>query len=207
VEIQDNGIGMASSLVDHVFDPFVQGVRGLDRSEGGLGLGLTLVRSIAQLHGGSVAAASPGAGQGSTFTVRLPLLGMASPPSPMPKLEESLKKQKILVVDDNRDGAESLSLLLRMQGHDVRVAFDGPEALAAAATFHPQKVLLDIGLPDMDGYEVGRRLRELPGLADVQLIAVTGYGQDADRQAASAAGFAFHLTKPVDLQELSRLMA
>jgi PAS domain S-box-containing protein len=206
VQVQDNGIGMASTLVDHVFDPFVQGARGLDRSEGGLGIGLTLVRSIVQLHRGSVVAASPGAGQGSTFTMRLPLLGTAIEPSSAPKIREAVNKQKILVVDDNHDSAESLSLLLQMHGHDVRVAYDGSDALALAATFHPDKVLLDIGLPDMDGYEVGRRLRELPGLADVQLIAVTGYGQDADRQAAIAAGFASHLTKPVDLQELSRLM-
>ena len=236
LQVSDNGIGMSAALAQRVFDPFVQGARGLDRSEGGLGIGLALVRSIVVLHGGTVTAASPGTGRGSTFTVTLPLPALGAAPSPggadlpsqpatsvrspeagaqelpssPPSSPPASGARKVLVVDDNRDAADSLSLLLGLGGASpglqVETAYDAPQALERAAALRPDAVVLDIGLPGMDGYELARRLRELPGLADVQLIAVTGYGRETDRQAAVAAGFQLHLTKPVDPEELRLLI-
>lgn len=207
LQVADTGIGLNEALLQHAFDPFVQGARALDRSDGGLGIGLTLVKSIVELHGGTVTAASPGVGRGATFTVMLPLSRAEE------RLTQSLAEsavaaaRKVLVVDDNADSADSLAAVLRLSGHEVQVAGDGQRALELAASMRPDTVLLDIGLPHMDGYEVARRLRALPGLAEVQLIALTGYAQDADRRAASDAGFEQHLTKPVDLDELARIIA
>jgi len=190
------------------FAPFVQGDRELDRTGGGLGIGLTLVKRIVELHDGSIAIASAGRGKGTRFTVTLPL-SVAHPvaASAAPTEAGMPRRRHILVVDDNRDAADSLAELLRMVGHDVVLAHDGAQALEVAAANHPDTVLLDIGLPGMDGYEVARRLRERPDFARTRLIALTGYGQASDRHATTEAGFEAHLVKPVDFVELERLLA
>ena len=207
LKVSDTGIGLSDDLIERVFEPFVQGERALARSEGGLGLGLTLVRSVIDLHGGSVSANSRGAGNGTTFLVRLPCIEHAHVPvsQALDELVRGSAHTKILVVDDNVDAAESVAMLLRLNGHEVEVAYDGESALSIAATFAPDIAFLDIGLPGMDGYEVARRLRTLPGLEALRLIAVTGYGQDKDKAAALAAGFHLHLTKPVEPGELAKL--
>jgi hypothetical protein len=206
MQVSDTGIGMAESLLQRAFEPFVQGVRALDRSEGGLGVGLALVKSIVELHGGSVSAASAGIGKGTTITVTLPIQKQVATETSVAAQTIVPSPRRVLVVDDHHDAAESMALLLRMSGHDVQVAQDGPMALGMAAAFRPDIVLLDIGLPGMDGYELARRIRELPELGSVQLIAVTGRGQEADRQAAAAAGFHAFITKPVDPEDLARLL-
>jgi CheY-like chemotaxis protein len=184
-----------------VFEPFVQGERAPDRSEGGLGIGLMLVRSLVEIHGGIVTAHSDGAGKGSRFEVRLPLLrgeATARPiTGPQPKLSPSAIGRRVLLVDDNSDAAEMLAQVLRGVGHEVAVAHDGPSALATARTFEPEVALLDIGLPVMDGYELARHLRTALPSAPL-LIAITGYGQQHDHQRSLDAGFADHLVKPVD---------
>ena len=208
LRVIDNGIGMSKPLMESVFDLFVQGERGLDRAEGGLGIGLTLVKRIVALHGGTVAATSAGAGHGSEFTVTLPLAASAATTaSPTPVLVPVASTHKVLVVDDNEDAADSLARLLQMSGHEAAVAYDGPAALRIAAANPPDAVVLDIGLPQMDGYQVARRMRDLPQLDKTRLIAVTGYAQDADRRAVTEAGFAFHLVKPVEFDELLRVIA
>ena len=205
LRVTDNGIGMSKSLMDSVFDLFVQGDRGLDRAEGGLGVGLTLVKRIVALHGGTVGVTSAGPGHGSEFTVTLPLAASAvASASPPTKQAPVASTHRILVVDDNEDAANSLARLLEMSGHEAVVAFDGPTALRIAADNPPGAVVLDIGLPQMDGYEVARQLRQLPRMHNARLIAVTGYGQDTDKRAASEAGFASHLVKPVELDDLLR---
>jgi PAS domain S-box-containing protein len=208
LEVTDTGTGMSDALMQRAFDPFVQGSRELDRTGGGLGIGLTLVKKIVELHGGSVAVASAGRNRGTRFTVTLPLaVGAPVAAHTAPPPQELPRRRHILVVDDNRDAADSLAELLRMVGHDVVLAHDGAQALEVAAANHPDTVLLDIGLPGMDGYEVARRLRERPDLARARLIALTGYGQASDRQATTDAGFEAHLVKPVDFVELERLLA
>ncbi|HEY0337204.1 MAG TPA: PAS domain S-box protein [Burkholderiales bacterium] len=210
VRVRDNGVGIAPDLLPKVFDLFVQGSRSLDRAEGGLGIGLTLVREIVRLHGGSVSVSSGGVQQGTQFTVKLPLVtrtrdqtrnghGTDEPAS-------SARQRRILVVDDNSDSAESMALLLRASGHDVHTAHDGASALEQADAHKPEIVLLDIGLPGISGYTVAKRLRELPGLSAVKLIAMTGYGQEDDRKRSRDAGFDHHLVKPVDLAVLAALL-
>jgi PAS domain S-box-containing protein len=210
VRVRDNGIGIAPDLLPKVFDLFVQGSRSLDRAEGGLGIGLTLVREIVRLHGGSVSVSSAGVQQGTQFTVKLPLVtrtrdqtrnghGTDEPAS-------SARQRRILVVDDNSDSAESMALLLRASGHDVHTAHDGASALEQADAHKPEIVLLDIGLPGLSGYTVAKRLRELPGLGAVKLIAITGYGQEEDRKRSRDAGFDHHLVKPVDIAVLGALL-
>jgi PAS domain S-box-containing protein len=210
VRVRDNGRGIEADLLPHIFDVFTQDDRSLDRTQGGLGLGLALVRRLTEMHDGWVEAHSAGPGQGAEFTVRLPRLAIAvSGEGPGAEGEGLARKPaalRILVVDDNVDSADSMALLLSLDGHEVRTAFDGPGALAEAADFQPRAVLLDIGLPGMDGYEVARRMRELPGLRDVLMIAITGYGQEDDRTRSKAAGFDHHLVKPVDPETLSRLL-
>jgi signal transduction histidine kinase/CheY-like chemotaxis protein len=200
VRVIDNGRGIDREMLPHVFDVFVQG---RERREGGLGLGLALVRSLTSLHGGSVEAHSDGPGRGSELVVRLPVVGpqpmATAPPPPPPK--EAGRRERILVVDDNEDAAELLSELLRSVGHEVQIAHDGVEALAVSARFHPEVAILDIGLPVMDGYELARRMREAQGAA-VRLIAVTGYGQESDLRRSRAAGFERHFVKPVHVDEL-----
>ena len=207
VEVSDNGIGMSESLIQRAFDPFVQGERSLDRSEGGLGIGLTLVKKIIELHGGSVLASSAGAGMGSRLTVTLPLAKDVAPGLAAVVTDSAAKRASVLVVDDNRDAAESLVELLQASGCDVRVAFSGREALQVAATVPLSAVLLDIGLPDISGLEVARQMRRMPTMQGTRIIATTGYGLERDRDASAGAGFDAHLVKPVDHEEVLRLIA
>jgi two-component system CheB/CheR fusion protein len=208
LRVRDTGVGIAPDLLPRIFDLFTQADRSLDRSQGGLGLGLTLVRRLVQKHGGTVHAESAGPGKGSEFIVRLP----GSPP-PLPaatavtsRAGGSISPRRVLVVDDNADAATSLADLLAVIGHEVRVAHTGPAAIEAAATFRPEVLLLDIGLPGMDGYEVARRVREHSALKETLLVALTGYGQEEDRQRAAEAGFDHHLTKPVAWEELEKAL-
>ncbi|MEP6802029.1 MAG: PAS domain S-box protein [Acidobacteriota bacterium] len=207
IRVRDAGRGIAAELLPQVFDVFVQEDRSLDRPEGGLGLGLTLVRSLVELHGGSVRAFSDGRGLGSEIVVRLPALtaGAEAVASPAAPLADS-RTLRILVVDDSVDSAEGLARLLEMTGHAVRTAYDGPAALEAALTFRPAVVVLDIGLPGMDGYEVARRLREQPEFKETLLVALTGYGHEEDRRRTAEAGFRHHLVKPVRAEALLALL-
>lgn len=201
VSVSDNGCGIPPEMLSRVFDLFVQSPRTLDRSQGGLGVGLTVVRQLVQMHHGSVRVESAGPGRGSTFTIRLPRI--QAPAGPVAQESRSAPSaRRILVVDDNVDAADSLAMLLRLDGHEVRAVFNGAEAVAAAEVLQADIVILDIGLPGMDGYEIARRLRRSPATAGTRLIALTGYGQDSDRHQALAAGFSAHLTKPVDLEQL-----
>jgi len=210
VRVSDNGMGIAPHMLPRVFDLFAQADHTLDRSEGGLGIGLTLVKCLVKLHGGSVEAISAGLGKGSEFVVRLPVpravTGHSVNGTP-PAAKAAAPGRRILVVDDNGDAVDSLALLLSLQGHEVRTARDGPAALEVAAVFRPEVVLLDIGLPQMDGYEVANRLRGQVGLKKVLLVAVTGYGQEEDRRRTAEAGFDAHLVKPADPAVLIRLLA
>ncbi len=216
LRVCDNGAGISPELLPRVFDLFVQEERSLARSRGGLGIGLTLVRALVERHGGSIEAASEGPGRGSTFTVRLPrMLELAPEPwteeearpgSPRPGEAGEAEPARILLVEDNLDAAEALSELLRMWGHEVETAHDGVSALRTARQTLPGIVLLDIGLPGMDGYEVARELRSTPALASTRLIALTGYGQESDRQRSRLAGIDHHLIKPVDVEQLRILL-
>jgi len=211
VRVRDNGMGIPAELLPNIFELFTQGSRSLDRSQGGLGLGLALVRRLIEMHGGRVEAQSAGTGSGAEFIVHLPRIAAAPVQDDSGAAGgESPSKSagvRVLVVDDNVDSAESMALLLSLDGHDVRTAFDGPDALKVAAAFQPEAVLLDIGLPGMDGYEVAKQMRALPGLQKALMIAVTGYGQADDRARSKAAGFDHHLVKPVDPEILSALLA
>ena len=209
IRVRDEGMGIAPELLPHVFDLFVQDSRSSDRAHGGLGIGLTLVRRLVRLHGGSVEAHSGGTGHGSEFTVRLPVLDKApfpvTSPAPAPApLQARMRDipRRILIVDDNTDSARSLAMLQSRRGHTTRTAFSGPEAVTAAEEFLPEVVLLDIGLPGMDGFEVASRLRAMPELAHVFLVAVSGYDTKEDRRRAREAGFDEYLVKPADLSLL-----
>jgi PAS domain S-box-containing protein len=210
IRVRDNGVGIPRDKLASVFDVFTQVDRSLERSQGGLGVGLTLVKSLVEMHGGSVEAHSEGAGQGSEFIVRLPVL-QTEQPSEASKVEQTVRRpaapRRVLVVDDNVDAAESLAMLLRIDGHEVRPVYDGTAALEAARTFRPEVILLDIGLPGISGYEVARRLRREPGLEKAFLVALTGYGQDDDRIQSQEAGFDTHLVKPADPTALQELLA
>jgi signal transduction histidine kinase len=210
LEVSDTGIGIEADLLPHVFELFEQGKRPLDRTQGGLGVGLTLVQRLVQLHGGEVLASSAGTGRGARFRVLLPCLAAAPAPTPAARAERQAAagaERRILVVDDNADIVETTTLLLAMSGHQVRSAKDGLQALQVATAFRPDVVLLDIGLPLMDGYEVARRLRLEPATTGALLVALTGYGQEGDRQRGREAGFDAHLLKPVDPQALARMIA
>jgi signal transduction histidine kinase/ActR/RegA family two-component response regulator len=207
--VQDDGIGIEPALLSRIFHSFVQAPRSNDRAEGGLGIGLTIVQRLVELHGGGVSAASQGPGTGSTLTVRLPaLLAAEDEPPAFDPLEpvHASSRRRLLVVDDNRDAVEMLGTALRLLGHDVREAFDGPGALDVLTRFRPDLAFLDIGLPVMDGYELAGRIHALAGLERLPLVAVTGYGQDWDRARSLFAGFAEHLVKPVDLSALTTLI-
>lgn len=208
IEIKDTGIGISPDILPQIFDLFTQADHTLAHSQGGLGIGLTLVRQLVEIHGGTVTAASEGIGQGSTFTVRLPALPMDSSAAESARTESVLptSKFRILVVDDYADAAESLMMLLQAKGHEVEIADCGIKAIEQAQVFHPQVVLLDIGLPDLDGYEVAKRLRALPETRDATLIALTGYGQSEDHNRSQSAGFDHHLLKPLNFDELSALL-
>lgn len=202
--VSDTGIGIQQDLLEHVFEPFVQGERALARSEGGLGLGLTLVRSVVEMHDGSVRVLSRSPDAGTTVEVRFPVTAATAALPPEVTPATNVSRGRVLVVDDNRDAAESVAMLMRLRGHEVEVAYDGERALELASTFLPNVAFLDIGLPGMDGYEVAKRLKSIHGLEKLRLVAVTGYGQEKDKRAAAAAGFDFHVTKPVDPAELAQ---
>jgi len=207
--VRDSGIGIAPELLPSIFDMFTQAGRTLDRSQGGLGIGLALVRRLVELHGGSVRAHSDGPGKGSEFRVRLPALPpqrpepAESPPEPEPAKGRTLR---ILVVEDELVVAKMFVMLLELWGHTVQAVHDGIAALAVGQTFRPEVVLCDIGLPGMDGYELARQLRQQEGLNKSVLIAITGYGQEEDLRRAQEAGFDHHLIKPVDPAALAKLL-
>ena len=212
LEVSDSGIGIERDMLARVFEPFTQARQALDRSQGGLGLGLAIVRSLVSLHGGTVSAHSEGRDRGSTFTLRLPRAqGPAAQPAeaaPLaPRREPAPGARRILVVDDNQDAAEMLAEMLSSESYLVRAAHDGPTALAVAAEFRPDVAILDLGLPVMDGFELASRFSEDPRLRGTRLVAVTGYGQAADRARSAAAGFSAHLVKPVDLERLRSAIA
>jgi PAS domain S-box-containing protein len=209
VEVTDNGIGIAPSMLPRIFDLFVQAERRIDRSVGGVGIGLTLVRKIVELHGGRVVASSPGPGRGSRFLVNLPLrrvpAALATAESPLPAAHR--KPLRVLVVDDNVDAADGLSMMIRLLGHDARAVFDGTSAIQIAPAFRPDVVLLDIGMPGLDGHTVARRLREDEATRGAYLVALSGWGQVEDRTRSREAGFDEHLVKPADPHQLERLLA
>ncbi len=214
LRVRDNGIGIGPAMLPRVFDLFSQGTRSLDRAQGGLGIGLTIVKSLVDLHGGSVEAHSEGMGKGSEFTMRLPAAETSyaetsADDGATRKVEASMQlmtRKKILIVDDNRDAAEILAEALDTSGYQTRVAYDGPSTLGMVDAFKPDVMLVDIGLPVMDGYELARQLRANPGLAGARLIAVTGYGQESDRRRALEAGFDEHVVKPIDLERLEAML-
>ena len=213
VTVRDQGVGIDPQLLSRIFELFVQESRTLDRERGGLGIGLTLAERLVKLHGGSIVARSGGIGRGAEFSVRLPVLvgesGTSSPldmSAPAAPREEQKTSRRILIVDDNADSARSLALLQTRRGHVTRTAFTGPDAVALAAEFLPEIVILDIGLPGMDGLEVARQLRALPALAGVLLVAMSGYGSEEDVTAGKRAGFDEYLVKPVDLKRLRELI-
>jgi CheY-like chemotaxis protein len=208
LDVADSGIGIAPELLPHIFETFNQADRSLDRRQGGLGLGLALVKGLIELHGGSVHAASAGLGLGSRLGFELPLGKPATSNGKAHGLPGQKGKQlRILVVEDNLDAARTLSLLLERYGHQVRLAHAGHEGVDAAKNWLPEVVLCDLGLPGMDGYEVARTLRADPATASIQLIALSGYGYEEDRQRSRAAGFNLHLTKPADPEELKNLLS
>lgn len=210
LRVRDSGIGIAPEMLPSIFELFVQADHSSTRSQGGLGIGLTLARNLVEMHGGSVQASSPGLGKGSEFVVRLPLTTIESHyperiDSPKPK--PSLSARRLLVVDDNKDAAVSLAMLLRLQGHEVELAHDGSSAVDVAKSYRPELVFLDIGMPGMDGYEVARRIRQTSGLEKIVLAALTGWGQSEDRRRTAEAGFDHHLIKPPDPKALESVLA
>ena len=207
VRIVDSGEGMEPELLQHAFDAFAQGDHSLAHAEGGLGIGLTLVRRIVELHGGSVSAHSPGRGQGSTFEVRVPCDAAATlPAGPASGSDAPPPRRRILVVDDNVDAVETLAEMLRLEGHEIRTAQDADRAVTEAVEFRPDVALLDIGLPGADGYSLANRLRALPQMRDAVLVAVTGYGRSEDFARSTAAGFDHHLVKPIDPSRLAAVL-
>ncbi|MCE9563149.1 MAG: response regulator [Planctomycetes bacterium] len=210
IRIRDTGIGISAELLPTVFDLFTQANRSLDRSQGGLGVGLTLVRRLVEMHGGSVEANSPGPGQGSSFTVRFPVLGRPiesrNSTHVAPKVLPNGPRKRILVVDDNHDGAESLAEMLGLLGNDVAIAHDGIEAICKAEEYRPEIVLMDVGMPRLNGLDATRRIREQPWGRSMMIIALTGWGQDADRALSKEAGCDGHLVKPVNMTELEQFL-
>ena len=212
IVVEDSGVGVDPELLPHVFDLFIQADRSLERKQGGLGLGLTLVRRLVEMHGGRVEAASAGPGFGSAFTIRLPCLAAeVVEPAPAAEPAEAARPpgpaRRILVVDDHQDSTDSLALFLRLRGHEVRTAPDGPTALDEIERYRPEVVFLDLGLPGMSGYDVARRVRMRTDLGPLQMVALTGYGTDGDRQKTRDAGFDVHLAKPVDPRAVDALLA
>ncbi len=204
LRLQDTGIGIAPEMLTRIFELFVQGQQAAARSQGGLGIGLTLVKNLVEMHHGTVEARSRGLGQGSEFVVRLPLAAGRQAEQTLQETDPgqqgtpAASRRRILVVDDNVDAADSLALILRLGGHEVLVAHDGPTGLQLAQSSRPDIIFLDIGMPGMDGYEVARRLRRQPDLDGVRLVALTGWGAQEDRRRSAAAGFDQHLVKPVE---------
>lgn len=214
LHVRDSGIGITPEVLPHIFDLFVQERQAIDRAQGGLGIGLTIVRNLVERHGGSVQAKSAGPGRGSEFTIRLPKATWAEQTEHIPRgldmdrlAGPKAGAPRVLIVDDNEDGAEMLSIILSQKGYDMRVAHDAPSALELAESFRPGTAFIDIGLPVMDGYELAARLRAMPALSGIRLIALTGYGQEGDRRRAIEAGFDQHLVKPVDISALEAAAA
>lgn len=212
VRVSDTGIGIPKGMLKRIFDMFAQVDASLERTQGGLGIGLTVAQQLARLHGGRIEARSAGERRGSTFTVRLPLMrtpeaeaGSAGPATDPG--EHAKVPRRVLIADDNTDAAECLSVLLRMKGHEVRTASDGLQAVEVTEQFHPDVALLDIAMPELNGYEAAARIRALPDGGRILLLALTGWGQDADRQLAAQAGFDYHITKPADIEMLERILA
>jgi CheY-like chemotaxis protein len=207
ISVRDTGIGIASDLLRHVFDLFVQGGRAIERKQGGLGIGLTLVHRLVELHGGTAEATSAGAGQGSTFTVRLPAVAApvetALPAAP----SDGRRARRVLLVEDNDDARQVMVLTLEDAGHEVYEASDGPTGLAVALRERPDVAIIDVGLPGLNGYEVAERIRAAPEAHGMLLIALTGYGRPEDRRKATAAGFDRHLVKPIDFDQLERVLS
>jgi CheY-like chemotaxis protein len=206
LRVKDTGAGIPRNQFKNIFEPFTQLRPSLDRSMGGLGIGLALVRKLVELHGGTVAAHSDGAGQGSEFAVRLPLVSHTAE-APSPQKPPPFVHRRVLLIEDNHDGREMLANLLRLWGHEVEETSDGARGLDMVLRQPPDVALVDIGLPGLDGYELARRARAAPGGSAVRLIAVTGYGQPEDRRRAAEAGFDGHFVKPVDLDRLARILA
>jgi signal transduction histidine kinase/CheY-like chemotaxis protein len=214
LQVRDAGIGIDPQVLPQVFDMFVQADKGHGRTHGGMGIGLTLVRRLVELHGGSIEASSAGLGQGSEFTVRLPMESERQTTNSSQSgngngalAAAASIRDPILIVDDNVDAAKTLAMLLRGKGYPVHTLHDGPAALAWLAAHVPSMILLDIGMPVVDGYEVARRIRRQPEFRNVPLIALTGWGQPEDRRRSAEVGFDYHLVKPIDLAELNRLLA
>ena len=211
IRVIDNGIGIAAEDLPRLFDLFAQVGNVRDRAQGGMGIGLSLVRRLVEMHGGTVSATSPGVGRGSTFTIRIPrapnLASEADKPPPGAATQAPSSSQRILVVDDNVDAAETLVTILGFRGYETRMAHDGASAIAAVADFHPHLAFVDIGLPDMTGYDVARRLRDDPETRGTVLIALTGWGADEDKRRSTEAGFDMHLTKPIDAGLLEPVLA
>jgi CheY-like chemotaxis protein len=215
LRVRDSGIGIAADQLPHIFDMFMQVDTSLERSQSGLGIGLTLVKNLVEMHEGSVEAHSAGLGHGSEFVVRLPLLkdegGGMKDGSDTGHSDSSFiqpaSSLRVLIVDDNRDSADSLAMLLRLTGHQTHVSYDGLAGLEAAEKFQPEVALLDIGLPKLNGYEVCRRIRQQPWGKTMLLVALTGWGHAEDRKTSSAAGFDAHLVKPVEYEALKKLLS
>jgi PAS domain S-box-containing protein len=208
LRVRDNGIGIAPDVLPHIFDLFTQADKSLDRSQGGLGIGLALVQSLVTMHRGTVEALST-AGQGSEFIVKLPVVLSVASPATVPAEQVALPTHslRVLVVEDNHDAAKSIAMLLRTLGHTARVAHDGACAIQAALEFVPQVMLLDIGLPVIDGFQVAKRIRQEASLKNVVLVALTGYGQESDRQRTREAGFNHHLVKPADFANVQSILS
>jgi CheY-like chemotaxis protein len=209
LRLRDTGVGIAPELLPRIFDLFSQAERSLDRSQGGLGIGLALVRRLVEMHLGRVEVYSA-LGLGSEFVVRLPVVLTPAPQPPSNPKETVLStgaSLRVLVVDDNVDTVQTLAMLLKTSGHDVRTAHTGPTALEAALDYRPSVVLLDIGLPGLNGYEVAKRIRQQPVLHNILLVAMTGYGQEIDRQRSQEAGFDHHLVKPTDFSKVQQILA
>ena len=207
ITVTDNGMGLTPAAIEGVFDMFSQADGRDSRAQHGLGIGLALVRNLVEMHGGNVGAHSEGPGKGSRFEVRLPLVEAGRAAAAHQPDEAAVIGHRILVVDDNRDAADSLALLLGMAGAEVEVAYDGPQALRKVAAFRPRVAVLDLGMPGMSGLDVARRIRERDDAGDCTLIALTGWGQESDRQLTREAGFAHHLTKPVNFDEMQAVLA
>jgi CheY-like chemotaxis protein len=209
VSVRDTGVGIPADTLRRVFELFMQGDRHAGRAQGGLGIGLTLAKSLVEMHGGSIRAFSEGLGRGSEFVVRLPLSTSGRPAGASGEGQEpipALTPRRVLVVDDNRDAAESMGMLLKLLGVDAHVVHNGSDALEALGFYKPTVVILDIGMPGMDGKEVARRIRQRPDFKDITLIALTGWGQEEDRRRTMAAGFDYHLIKPADINALRALL-
>ena len=208
LRVRDHGIGIAPSMLESIFDMFVQVDQSAARARGGLGIGLTMVKKLVGLHGGTVTAHSAGEGRGSTFTIHLPLAGAAlAGDAPAAPARAASRARRVLLIEDNVDITDFIRMQLEIWGHEVFVAHDGPSGLEAALRLRPEIALLDVGLPGMDGYELAQRLRRDPAGTEICLVAMTGYGRPEDRARALAAGFDAHLVKPVDPRRLQDLLA